>query len=117
MANPPPANSSTKLLVQAGPNGADVYIDPPLVRTAGQLVQKRLIASGHLIDAFATNAKHQEGEFGRLPLPEVHQANDQYAQHHQLAVGSLTTLALELFTAGALLTAVADEWDLADSGG
>ncbi len=107
--------SKTKLLVQkGGPGGYDIYVDPTALRTVTTYLQSRLQKFGGKQQAFASGTPHQDGEFGKLPLPETTHVNDQYTQSQKDAVQSLQDMATWLVLIGGALTTSADDYEKAD---
>ncbi len=117
MANPPPGNNSTKLLVQAGngsPGSYDIYVDPVELQTVSTFFGTRLQAHAAKMKTFTANTPHQDGEFGKLPFPETTQVNQQYAQSQQNAVKTLGDLATWLDLIRGALKASANDYNQAD---
>lgn len=109
------SNGKGKLLLQQnGPGGYDIYVDPSAVRTVANYFQTRLQTFAGKQTTFATSTTHQDGEFGKLPLPETHNVNQQYVKSQQDAVTSLQDLATYVSLIAGGLTATADAYDAAD---
>jgi hypothetical protein len=109
------SDSKTRELLQRnGPGGYDIWVDPAKLRVVSAQFQSRLQAFAARHQAFAAGTPHQDGEFGKLPLPETHHVNDQYRQTQQDAVKALEDLATWLSMVGGGLTVSADIYDKAD---
>jgi hypothetical protein len=110
--------SKTKLLLQKnGPGGYDIYVDPTALRTVSGYFTTRLLAFSAKQGPFAASTTHQDGEFGKLPLPETNQVNGQYVSTRQDAIKSLGDVTSWLGLIAGALTTSADDYEQSDGVG
>ena len=108
--------SKTKKLLKkgGGPGGYDIFVDPDALRTVSSYFKSRLAAFDPHQHRFVSSTPHQDGEFGKLPLPETRHVNDQYVQVQGQAVQSLRDLTTWLGQIADGLKLSADLYDGAD---
>jgi hypothetical protein len=110
-------SKTRELLQKNGPGGYDIFVDPAALRIVTRYFQGRVQAFAARQQAFAAGTPHQDGEFGKLPLPETKHVNQQYVQSQQDAVRSLEDMVTWLGMMSVALTASADVYDNADGVG